>query len=84
MVDEGVVDLGAVGVDIAPRVWQQRQIIIGVDVEGVDLGSLAVVVGEDDGEAPLAKVLVQASRRGSLMMFAKALLQKVFAEAMLV
>ena len=35
-------------------------------------------MGEDDGEAPLAKVLVEASRRGSLMMFAKALLQKVF------
>ena len=46
--------------------------------EGVNLGSRAVVVGEDDGEAPLAKVLVEASLRGSLMMFAKALLEKVF------
>jgi len=36
------------------------------------------VVGEDDGEALLAKVLVEASRRGLLTMFAKALLQKVF------
>ena len=78
MVDEGVVDLGAVGVNVAPRVWRQRQVIIGVDVEGVDLGSRPVVVGEDDVEVPLAKVLVEASRRGSLMMFAKALLQKVF------
>jgi hypothetical protein len=31
-----------------------------------------------DVKAPLAKVLVEASYRGSLMMFAKALLQKVF------
>ena len=77
MVDEGVVDLGAVGVNVAPRVWRQRQVIIGVDVEGVDLGSRPVVVGEDDVEVPLAKVLVEASRRGSLMMFAKALQQQV-------
>ena len=46
--------------------------------EGVNLGSRAVVVGEDDGEAPLANVLVEANHRGSLTMFAKALLQKVF------
>ena len=77
MVDEGVVDLGAVGVDVAPQVQRQRQVIVGVDVEGVDLGSQAIVVGEDDGEVPLAKVLLEASRRGSLMMFAKALLQQV-------
>jgi hypothetical protein len=35
-------------------------------------------VGEDDGKAPLANVLAEASRRGSLTLFAKALLQKLF------
>ena len=80
MVDEGVVDLGAVGVDVAPQVQRQRQVIVGVDVEGVDLGSRAIVVGENDGKAPLAKVLVEANCRGSLTIFVKAVLQKVFGE----
>ena len=31
-------------------------------------GSRAIIVAEDDGEAPLAKVLVEASHRGSLKM----------------
>ena len=29
---------------------------MGVDAEGVDEGSRAVVVGQDDGEAPLAEL----------------------------
>jgi hypothetical protein len=35
-------------------------------------------VGEDDGEVPLANVLAEANHRGSLTLFAKALLQKLF------
>ena len=57
MVDEGVVvvDLVAEGVNIAHRARQWWQVVVGIDVEVVDEGSRgAVIVDEDDGEAPLA------------------------------
>ena len=57
MVDEDVVvvDLVAEGVDIAHRARRWWQVVVGIDVEFVDEGSRgAVIVDEDDGEAPLA------------------------------
>ena len=63
MVDEGVLGLGAQGVDIAPQVWRCWHVVIGFDDGGVDEGSRAVVVGEDDSEAPLAEVLAEVSHR---------------------
>jgi hypothetical protein len=50
---------------------------MGIDAEGVDEGSQSIVVGgEDDGEGPLAKLLVKASHRGPSKMLAKPLLPK--------
>jgi len=37
---------------------------MGIDAKGVDCGKQVTVVGEDDGESPLAKVLVGSSHRG--------------------
>ena len=56
MVDEGVVDLGAEGVDVAPRAQQRRQVVLSIDAKVLDKGSRAVVVGEDDGEVPCQSV----------------------------
>ena len=56
---KGVVGLWAEGVDVVPRVWRWWQVVIGVDDGGVDEGSQAIVVGEDDDEAPLAEVLAE-------------------------
>jgi hypothetical protein len=61
VVEEGLVDLFIRGVDVALRAQQQKQVIVGVDVEGVDKGSQIVVVGEYDGEDPLVEVLAQES-----------------------
>lgn len=58
MVEEGVVYLSADRVDVAPRARGRRQVIIAVDVEGVDEGSRAIVVVEDDGKTPLSYVLL--------------------------
>jgi len=38
---------------------------MGVGAEGVDESSRVIVVGEDDGKAPLAEVLGEARRRCS-------------------
>jgi hypothetical protein len=76
VVDGGVVCLGAEGVDVDPRDWRWWQVVVGVHTGGVDEGSQAIVVGEADGEAPLAKVLVEASCRGLLKMSVRPLLPK--------
>ena len=38
MVDEGVVDLGVEGVDVAPHAWRWERATIGIDAEGVGEG----------------------------------------------
>jgi hypothetical protein len=56
-------------------------VVVGIETKGVDKGSQVVVVGEDDGEVPLAEVLVEASRRGLPKMFVKLFAAKVLTEA---
>ena len=57
---------------------------MGVGAEGVDEGSRVIVVGEDDGEAPLAEVLGEASRRCSPKMLANPLLPKCWGSHVIV